>query len=210
MSRSQSSLVNSIHTDWEKERTWFDELEPWKQRRYTSLAIDFYGGICAFNASRAPIENSPSFTNCERSPTPVESDSTGAEADELYQPEIEALPILMQMGVEDVERAHNIVAGGGDRLTAIYAALERGQERQWKVLSLLDRGDVGHAVRLASCGRRSVQLTCPEHFGGCGCEENYVPTTCDSRLCPDCQDKKVGQNIEKYRQAVFDMDSPTF
>jgi hypothetical protein len=206
MSRAQSSLVNE---DWST-KNWFDKLPVWKKRRYTSLIIDFYGALCAYNATIGTSENGPSLATCERSPTPEQTDDSGAETGKLYQPEIEALPLLFQMGVEDVERARNIVAGGGDRLKAIYAAIERDQERQWKVLSLLDRGDVSHAVQLASCGRRSVQLTCPEHAGGCGCEENYVPMHCDSRLCPDCQDRKVGQNIEKYRQAVFDMDNPTF
>jgi hypothetical protein len=210
MSRAQSSLVNDVYVDWEEERTWFDKLESWKQRRYRRLARDFYGALCAYTRSLDTPENPPSLANCERSPTSVESDDSEVETDKLYQPEREALPLLFQMGVEDTERVHSIVAGGGDRLTAIYAALERDQERQWKVLSLLDRGDVSHAVRLASCGRRSIQLTCPEHAGGCGCEDNYVPMHCDSRLCPDCQDRKVGQNIEKYRQAVFDMDNPTF
>jgi hypothetical protein len=31
---------------------------------------------------------------------------------------------------------------------------------------------------------------------------------CDSRLCSTCTDRKKGQNIEKYRSAVFEMDSP--
>jgi hypothetical protein len=115
------------------------------------------------------------------------------------------------MGVEDTERAVSIAeAATGEGMTALHAALERDQERQAKVLALIERGDVSDALRLATCGRRSIQLTCPEHAGGCGCSDNYVPAHCDSPLCPDCQSRKTGQNVGKYRDAVFDMDQPMF
>jgi hypothetical protein len=207
MSRTQSSAVN---VDWEEreEPTEWDKLPVWKKRRRRRLVIEYYAACLAFERSDATLENDPSLANCERSPTPEQTADTDADAGKLYRPEYEALPLVFRMGVEDVDRAREIVAGGGDRLDAIHAALERDRERQWKVLALLERGDVSHALNLATCGQRSIQLTCPEHAGGCGCEENYVPMHCDSRLCPVCQDRNTGQVIEKYRDAVFDMENP--
>jgi hypothetical protein len=206
------------------QRDWFERLSSVKQRRYQRLVIEFYSAYCAYRANPATPENPPSLVNWERSPTSVENDGNSALATklesaddahtvsprDLTEPEIEGLKLAFRMGVEDVDRAVGIVAGGGDRLQAIHAVLERDQDRQWKVLALLERGDVAHALRLATCGRRSVQLECPEHAGGCGCQDNYVPMHCDSRLCPDCHDRKKGQNIGKYRDAVFEMDTPQF
>jgi hypothetical protein len=118
--------------------------------------------------------------------------------------ERDALEGLLELGIEDIDRAAKIARQGGDVHTAIFEALTREQERQWKVAALLDRGDVRHALRLATCGQQSVQLQC----GCCESEDNYLPVTCDSRLCPDCQDRKVGQNIEKYENRVKGMDNP--
>jgi hypothetical protein len=241
VSTDQESLVT---VDWsdKTEPTAFEKLPDWKQRRRQRLVIEFYTAIRAYEMNPATPENSPSFTNCDCSPTPGGSAATDADtadrpsagssssgqststaeeqSDEavaserseeanvepLLPAEREVLKTVMRMGVEDMERAVDIVRGGGERHLAILEALERDQERQWKVLALLDRDEVSHAKKLALCGRQSTQLEC----GQCGSDDNFVPMTCDSRLCPDCNDRTVGQNIEKYRQHVYDMDRPTF
>lgn len=129
---------------------------------------------------------------------------------ELRPSETAALPIAFRCGVEDVDRAARIVAGGGDRLSALHAALECDPDRQEKVLALLEHGAVSHARRLATCQRRSIRLECPDLAGGCGHDENYVPIHCDSPLCPDCASRRTGQTIEKWHSPVEAMESPTF
>jgi hypothetical protein len=78
------------------------------------------------------------------------------------------------------------------------------------VLALIQGGEVAHAKRLAECGQKSAQLECPDEFGagGCGSKDNFVPITCDSRLCPDCADRRMGQAIEKYEPEVAAMRDP--
>ncbi|MFD1551172.1 hypothetical protein, partial [Putridiphycobacter roseus] len=132
------------------------------------------------------------------------ADDDATPSPRLMNCEREALDGLLELGIEDIDRAAKIARQGGDVHTAIFEGLTRDKERQWKVAALLDRGDVRHALRLATCGRQSVQLQC----GCCESEENYLPVTCDSRLCSDCQDRKVGQNIEKYENRVKGMDNP--
>lgn len=209
MSKSQASLINE---DWEQREppSDFEKLPPWEKRRYQRLSIEFYTAYRAFNRYLDTSENPPSLVNCERSPTSEETSSTDRDTSELSFAQRDAMKAVAQMGVEDIDRAVDLVRGAGQRINVIYEALERDQERQVKVLALLDRGEVSHAHRLATCGRRSVQLECPEHAGGCGCQDNYVPMHCDSRLCPDCHARKKGQNVEKYREAVFQMDNPQF
>ncbi|MFC4360172.1 hypothetical protein ACFO0N_19660, partial [Halobium salinum] len=128
----------------------------------------------------------------------------------LTEIEAQALPFVFRLGVEEVGRAVRVVAGGGDRLTAIYEVMGRSDERVEKVLALLERDEVSHALRLATCGRRSVQLECPEDAGGCGWDENYVPIHCGSRLCRDCMDRRVGTLIEEWKPAIQGMSHPTF
>lgn len=45
--------------------------------------------------------------------------------------------------------------------------------------------------------------------GGCGSDANYVPISCDSRLCPDCMRRRQGQLVEKYAGVVGSWDHPT-
>jgi hypothetical protein len=218
------------------QRNWFDKLEAWKQRRYQRLVIEFYTAYRAYSASTDTPENPLSLDNCDCSHSSDRTAASEAEAGELSETEScgadslsgeasersgeanrsstvqelndreqRLLPLLFQMGVEDVDRAARIARnahGKGDE--AVFGALKREKERQWKVLSLLERGDQKHAYRLAMCGRQSVQLQC----GHCESEDNYQPVSCDSRLCPDCQDKKIGSNIGKYRDRVQSMDTP--
>lgn len=80
----------------------------------------------------------------------------------------------------------------------------REPKRIARVLELLSRGETGHARRLATCSRRSVELVC----GECG-EANFVPVTCDSRLCPDCNRRAMGRLIGKYEKAVSTWEEPT-
>jgi hypothetical protein len=182
-------------------------------QRQVRLTIQFYGGVCAYlGGGDDRPENPPSLATCKRSPT--SGGSPGLEADAPYQdltePERDALPIVFRLGVEDVDRAVRLVRGGGDRLTALYAVMGRERERVGRVLALLELGEVAHALRLATCGQRSVQLECPEMGGGCGSEENYVPLSCGSRLCGDCTNDRMGQLIEEWKPAVQAMSHPTF
>lgn len=214
VSRAQSSLVKTVYRDWDAERTAFDKLEPWEKRRSRRLARDFYGALCAYHASPDTPENSLSLDSCERSPTPYESSSTGGDAPEqksvgekhdLDTHQRDLLPIVFRLGVVDVDRAAEIVEDPTAAAAPLYAALERDdQERRWKVLELCARGDYSLAQRLALCGRQSIQLEC----GRCESDGNFVPTSCDSRLCPDCRDKTQGQVIEKYRNKVKGMQTP--
>ena len=91
---------------------------------------------------------------------------------------------------------------------ALQAGLSRSRERQRKIIELIGADEVGHAERFAKCMRQSVQLECPSFAGGCGSGDNFVPITCDSRLCPHCMDRRMGKAIEKYRLPVDSFDYP--
>lgn len=90
----------------------------------------------------------------------------------------------------------------------LHAGISRSRERQRKILALIQADQLGHAERFAKCMRQSVQLGCPVIGGGCGCEDNFVPTTCDSRLCPFCMKRRMGKAIEKYRLPIESFDYP--
>ena len=92
---------------------------------------------------------------------------------------------------------------------ALQAGISRSPDRQRKIQRLVEVGEVPHAKCLALCQRQSVQLRCPHMAGGCGCEGNYVPTSCDSRLCSTCMRRRMGRAIEKYRGLVESMDHLT-
>ena len=92
----------------------------------------------------------------------------------------------------------------------IYDVLEsrNDPERFDKCMELVELGEMSHARRLATCQKRSVELECPEHAGGCG--NRHVRTvTCDSRLCPDCNSRRMGKQIGKYKDAVKSWKNPT-
>jgi hypothetical protein len=97
-----------------------------------------------------------------------------------------------------------------DATDALQMGLSRGPERRRKIDALIQAGEPGKAKRLAYCRRQSVQLECPQFAGGCGHEENYVPATCDSRLCPECGSDRMGRLMEQYRGLVNRMVNPTF
>ena len=91
---------------------------------------------------------------------------------------------------------------------ALRAGIQRSRERQRKIVALVVAGEAAHAERLAKCGRQSVQLECPPMAGGCGSEDNFVPITCDSRLCPECMNRRMGKAIGKYRLPIDSFDHP--
>jgi len=96
-----------------------------------------------------------------------------------------------------------------DSLEAIQASKGRSRERQRKVLELIRQGEVAHAKRLATCKRKSVELECPDEFGAGGCgATNYVPVHCDSRLCPDCMNRRMGEKAGQYLPVVENWDHP--
>ena len=80
-------------------------------------------------------------------------------------------------------------------------------ERFDKCMELLKRGEVGHARRLATCQKRSVELECPSPAGGCD-ESHYRTVTCGSRLCPECGDRRMGQLIGQYEDRVLSWENP--
>jgi hypothetical protein len=131
-----------------------------------------------------PSGTSPSLATCEKVPT---SDWE-----------------RVQNHPEEYELAEHIT----DAREAVEASVSRSRDRQRKVLALIEEGEVAHAKRLALCGRKSVQLECPQMAGGCGSDGNYVPVHCDSRLCPDCAKRRQGRLMEKYRGTVQRWDHP--
>lgn len=92
---------------------------------------------------------------------------------------------------------------------ALRASISRSRRRQKIVTELILAGEVAHAERVARCMTQSVQLECPVMAGGCGCDDNYTPITCDSRLCAPCMNRAMGRNIDKYLGRVEAMDNPT-
>ena len=129
----------------------------------------------------------PSLDHCEQLPTPPENH--GTESD---------YPLTIE------EAGHVSTA-----TEALQAGIARQPSRQEKIQRLVEVGEAPHAKRLALCQRQSVQLRCPHMAGGCGCEDNFVPTSCDSRLCPTCMRRRMGRAIEKYRGLVESMANPT-
>lgn len=84
-----------------------------------------------------------------------------------------------------------------DAREALLAGISRDSERRVQVEELIRQGDPAHGKRLATCGRKSVQLEC----GDCG-GSNYTPMTCDSRLCRDCMNRRMGELIGKYAPVI--------
>jgi hypothetical protein len=211
---------------------WRDVADAWGHdspraaaRRAHRIFPTFYGAICAAAAGDDPARNLPSLATCEKVPTSTDSGGTAADAPERLsagdavpdRPAFESDAIRLayrhDIGGDavDVEDVAEAVAGSVDAVEAIHAALGRDQERQAKVVALAKAGEVPHAKRLATCGRQSVQLRCPDDFGagGCGHEDNYVPISCDSPLCPDCGRRRQGQAVDRYRDVLEEWRHPT-
>ena len=150
-----------------------------QRRRYHRLLVEFYGAVCAYEAG----EPHTSLATCEKVPTSGEDATPSTDYPET---------------ADDLDRVP-------PALEALRAAVSRDRERQEKVIALIQAGEVAHARRLAECNRKSVQLEC----GDCGSDENYVPVSCDSRLCPDCMNSKMGEVAHQYLPAIEAMDNPT-
>ena len=183
------------------------------RRRTQRWAIDLYGALLTVTAGSATPEVPPSLATCEQLP---KADAVSGFSDRSLRPplrehERDLLPLAFRLGIEDVDRAARFVQVSADMGEVLGFALERDDpDRVEKVIELVDAGEVAHARRLAACGRQSVQLECPEMAGGCGHEENYLPVTCDSPLCPDCAKRTIGQAVERYLPAVRSWTNPTF
>lgn len=162
------------------------------ERRQARLTVELYGGICAFCGGDDGDWNLPSLATCEKVPMSASGDEVEPGREGLNHP-------------ETVDEAGHI----SDAMEAIYLSLDRDRERQRTVIAMIQAGEVAHAKRFATCNRRSVQLRCPTLGGGCGCEENYVPMSCDSRLCEDCMRRRQGLVAEQYRNVVSSWDAPT-
>lgn len=76
-------------------------------------------------------------------------------------------------------------------------------------MALIDVDETNHARRFVDCMRKSAQLECPPIAGGCGSNDNYVPITCDSRLCPECGRRRAGQVASRFGPVVSSWDHPT-
>jgi len=168
---------------------------PHIQRRNHRLAVEFFGALTAFDRATGPEVDS-SLATCEQLPDPsaVPDFSEGGLSG---SGDADWLNLAFRLGVEDTDRAAQLALRAKestDVREAMLAALEREDgDRREKVIRLIEHGSVGEARRLALCGRQSVRLECPDEFGagGCGHEENYVPISCGSRLCPDVPDEPL-------------------
>lgn len=198
-------------------------------RRMHHLSVPFYGALCAFDRALRQGEVDPSFTTWEQlhsrdavpgfssgSLSQGDSASSGpasrVRVDGLGMDDNQAFGLEMAFacGVEDVDRAMDLATRSIDVPSILSKALERSDERRQKILRLIEADEFGQARALATCGQMSLQLGCPEHGGGCGCEENYVPVSCDCRLCPDCMNDRIGELVEQYTQPALGWSNPVF
>lgn len=150
-----------------------------RERRHHRLLVPFYGAVCAATAG----EPNASLATCEKVPTSGEDTAPSTDYIESAD-DLDHVPVAVQ---------------------ALRASLSRDRERQRKVIALIQAGEAAHARRLAQCGRQSVQLEC----GGCGSDENYVPVSCGSRLCPDCMESRMGEKAHQYLPVIEEMEQPT-
>lgn len=213
-----------------------DEHGPSIDRREYRLAVQFYGGLCAYSRSDTNPEVPPSLATLEttsqdiaetRLPPALEDMLTdfkeGLQAAEskleLFD-DIETATVIddaeskherLKKKREFREEAMHLIESGQVAprgAEAIQEVLGRDHDRRLKVLELIRQDEESHAYRLATCMRQSVQLECPTMAGGCGHEDNYVPMSCKSRLCPDCQKRRLGREIGKYSQVVKEWERP--
>lgn len=190
---------------------------PGVSRREYRLFTQFYGGLSAFWGSNDQPEPLLSLATCEKVPTsadpPEPSGGSDGRRPELFEQERDVLRMAYRhdIGGAPIDSLAAAIAGSVEASEAIMAVMGREVDRQENVVALLEDGEVAHARRLATCGQQSVQLECPDGFGagGCGYEENYVPVTCDSRLCPDCGSRRQGKAVERYGGVVEEWGAPT-
>ena len=223
--------------DWREECRRFKEQqrapEPSKVlayiRRCHRMVVPLYGAMCAYWQAHAPPETSPSLATWEQvsrtdavcdfsdgSLSQTENDvsriSDRVRVDRFGMDPNQAwgLEMAFRGGVDDPGRAVQLATESIGAPSILSCVLERSQERREKVYRLIECGEFAQARALATCGEMSAQLGCPEMGGGCGFEENYVPISCDSRLCPECMRRRIGQLVERYERAVADFRTPVF
>jgi hypothetical protein len=202
---------------------WHDIREEWGFDdvgvvidRAQRLAIQTYGGVVAADLCESTPTTDPSLATCEQlDPSYAVGRLPNSELGEdtpTGELQRDALAMAMQMGVEDPDRAAYLAQVSPDSFDILSELGGTTDDRREKILQLLEQGDPSQAKRMALCGEQSVQLECPDEWGagGCGHEDNYVPITCDSRLCDDCMSGRMGRLVEQYREAVQGWDNPTF
>lgn len=135
----------------------------------------------------------------------VQSDDFGMNPAQAF-----GLEMAFSCGIDDPETALDFATKSLDSGGILSMAAAADDDRRELILGLLAADEVAHAKALATCGEMSIQLGCPQMAGGCGHDHNYVPTSCDSRLCPDCQASRTGTLTERYAQVVETWRNPIF
>lgn len=189
----------------------------YEQKRAQRLVTTFYGALLAYQPDgTAPSAEVPSLATCEqlhRSSAVPDFSESRLSGGNLGEPEKEAVQFALRAGVEDVDRAVGLVREGPKAWEALQALLEtEDEQRRERALALIEAEEPAHALRYLQCGEQSVQLECPDDFGagGCGYEHNYVPISCDSRMCRDCMKRRMGQLVNQYTGVVRQWADPTF
>lgn len=186
------------------------------RRRTERLAIRLYGALQAVAASTSTGNQPLSLATCEKVPTSAAAaDPSGGfdRSHDLSEAERDVLLTAYrhEIGGASIDDLADAVTSSVDAAEALHHVMGRSDERQANVVALIRAGEVSQAKRLAACGRQSVQLECPDDHGagGCGHTENFVPISCDSRLCPDCGSRRQGQAMERFSGPVEDWAAPT-
>ena len=214
---------------------WYDDPAPRPARvlsyirRMHALSVPLYGAMCAYWRARSPPSEDPLLATWEQlhrsDAVPGFSDGGLSQGGQGQAPDLAdrvrtgpdgmndaqqfALEMAMKAGVEDVERALDLATCSLDSSEVLSAAVaSEDRRRRELIIELMGAGEVAQAKALATCGEWSVQLGCPEHGGGCGCEDNYVPISCDTRLCEACNKASIGEQVELYTR--LEWQNPIF
>ena len=174
----------------------------------TQAALDAPHGARRADADLASLFRahcSPTFHRLVRQSLALDPPEVGSSVHSCEQlPTSDLIPPPSGDSEEELEPAERLTRA----TSALRAGIGRSRARQRKIVELVMAGEVAHAERFATCMRHSVQLECPQMAGGCGSEDNFVPVTCDSRLCPACMNRRMGRAIQKYRLPVSSFDHP--
>jgi len=186
------------------------------RRRVEAIVPYIYGALTLQERATTAGNQPPSLATCEKVPMSAADSGPSGGFDrprDLSPGERDVLRTAYRHGIggASIDELAEAVTSGVDAAAALHGAMGRSDERQANVVALIRAGEVPHAKRLATCGRQSVQLECPDEngAGGCGHTENYVPISCDSRLCPDCGSRRQGQAMERFGGVVEEWDAPT-
>lgn len=183
-------------------------------RREFRLATQFYGALSAATGSDDTPESPPSLATCEqlsRTDAVPDFSEGGLSRGELPEPARHAIGAAFRLDVDDVHRAVDLAMSSVDAPEVLWRLVDEGdRDRAAKGVALLEQNPSA-ALRFAKCGRQSVQLECPDGLaGGCGHRHNYVPISCDHRICDRCMKRRMGKLCEKYTPRVRSWDAPTF